>query len=310
MLVNSSFESQKAVYFQKLNILLPDINDNIIKAFKIACNLQQEFVSKTLLHEKYPLTNDVFFDSYLLPLLKIFSVIPKKMLHPGLEFLDVGCGEGRMMLLLKEFGLNCSGIDKYCFSGLNLQGEPIGPLRKRFFEEKNVKVACLDVEKKPFPFSGSVFDLVMFEEVIEHFHNSPKMVLREIKRVIKPGGCVVVSTPNLVSLKKRMQLLKGNSIHWDLKRYYDYEFVAPPDLDYIGHTREFTLEEIVKMLKWAGFNNIIKAETYDNQPGFSAKDLISHCLRLRGRRISSELQHVCREIFPNLKENCLVVAQS
>jgi 2-polyprenyl-3-methyl-5-hydroxy-6-metoxy-1,4-benzoquinol methylase len=48
--------------------------------------------------------------------------------------------------------------------------------------------------------------------VIEHHSHSPKRVLEEIRRVLKPGGCVIISTPNQASIYNRITILTGGSV--------------------------------------------------------------------------------------------------
>jgi len=289
--------------------MLPDVNDKVVKAFQVACTLQQEYVLKSLLHCQYPLTDDLFWDSYILPFMQVFSVIPNELLEPGKRCLDVGCGEGRMLLLLKAVGLDCYGVDKHVGQGCNLKGDPLEFLIKDLFQEHGVHVSVLDIETEPLEYPNSCFDLVVFQEVIEHLHNSPKLALDEMKRVLRPGGYLIVSTPNIASLKKRITYLKGNSIHWDLKRYYNYEYVSPPNREYIGHFREFTLNELILMLEWAGFR-IERAETTDVQPHFRGKDLIAYWSARRGTGLWLVLKHLLQQMHSDLGETCLIVARS
>jgi len=309
VLVNQGFDQQKHCAFQKLKGMLPEMNGSVARAFEIACSLQKEYVSHCLLHEKWPLTDDIFFNNYILLFMKVFSAIPAGVLNSKNRCLDVGCGEGRMLLLLKAFGLDCYGVTRNIFSGQNLQGCPRGPLLKDMFEQKKIYASSLNIEKEPFPYPDAFFDLVVFQEVIEHLHNSPKLVLDEIKRVLKPNGYMIISTPNLASLAKRWNLLKGRSNHWDLKRYYLYEYVSPPSRDYIGHTREFTLGELAKMLEWAGFS-IEKMETFDASPMLRFKDLMDHWVACKGTGLGWLLVCLLHHIFPDLGYYCLISARA
>ena len=281
---------------------------------RVLCN--KEYVSKSLLHCQYPLTDDLFYNSYILQFMKVFSAIPNELLEPGKRCLDVGCGEGRMLLLLKAFGLDSYGVDKEVFQVSNLKGVLLESLLKDLFQEHRVHVLALNIETEPLEYPNSFFDLVVFQEVIEHLHNSPKLALDEMKRVLKPGGYLIVSTPNIANLKKRINLLKGNSIHWNLKDYYNYKYVSPPNREYIGHTREFTLKELSHMLDWAGFS-IKKAETWNVQGQLRFKDLIPYWSIRRGtglwqliKQFSKKISPDLEEIYPDLGEYCLIVARS
>ena len=309
MLTQQEFNQKKHIVFRKLNKIFPKINSTVMKAFECASSLQQEYVSRCLLHEKYSLTDDIYFESYILPFMKIFSAIPDNLLVPGKKMLDVGCGEGRMLLLLKAFGVDCYGIDKETFAGRNLQGNLRGPLLKEMFEQKGVEIKTLDIERETLPYQNYYFDFIIFQEVIEHLHNSPKMMLDEIKRVLRPGGYVIVSTPNHASLGKRLNLLRGRSNHWDLKRYYNYEFVSPPNHEYIGHTREFTLRELAQMLEWAGFR-IEKKETFNVYPPLKFKGLIANWVNCKGTGLGLLTSQLLRNIYPDMDDYCLIIARS
>lgn len=58
----------------------------------------------------------------------------------------------------------------------------------------------------PLPFRSGTFDAVNIVEVIEHIENQPQLI-REIGRVLKPGGSFLVSTPNVLNLMSRMRFL-------------------------------------------------------------------------------------------------------
>jgi len=58
----------------------------------------------------------------------------------------------------------------------------------------------------PLPFRSTSFDGVDLVEVIEHIENQPQLI-REIHRVLKPGGVVVISTPNILNVMSRLRFL-------------------------------------------------------------------------------------------------------
>ncbi|MCU1393887.1 MAG: SAM-dependent methyltransferase [Ilumatobacteraceae bacterium] len=102
----------------------------------------------------------------------------------------------------------------------------------------------LNVETTAFPFDSDSFDVVLFCEVIEHLLMDPVAALREIQRVLKPGGCLVVSTPNVARLENIARVASGANI------YDPYSGYGP----YGRHNREYTRHELVKLIEFVGFD--------------------------------------------------------
>lgn len=91
----------------------------------------------------------------------------------GKTALDVGCGDGFWSEKLSMFGYEVTSID------LNVSYK---------------KARMVNLEKS-LPFSDGSFDLVWSTEVLEHLY-SPETLVREIKRILKPHGRMVLTTPN------------------------------------------------------------------------------------------------------------------
>jgi SAM-dependent methyltransferase len=100
-----------------------------------------------------------------------------------------------------------------------------------------------NIEKERFPFADSAFDVVLFCEVLEHLLEDPLCALREIQRVLKRGGTLIVTTPNVARLENVARLLAGENI------YDPYSAYGP----YGRHNREYTLNELRLLLTHAGF---------------------------------------------------------
>ena len=87
------------------------------------------------------------------------------------------------------------------------------------------------------------YDLIVMAEVIEHLHTAPRLVLLFLRTLLKPGGVLIVQTPNAASLHKRVKLLFGLN---------PYEMIRE-DSSNPGHFREYTRRELFCVAKEAGF---------------------------------------------------------
>jgi len=93
-------------------------------------------------------------------------------------------------------------------------------------------------------FADDTFDLVTSFCVIEHLPGSPSQQLKELARILRPGGHAIIGVPNATSLMKRVKLLFG--VH----PYAPFdEWTAPK---YFGHFREYTAQECEVLLTTAG----------------------------------------------------------
>lgn len=100
-----------------------------------------------------------------------------------------------------------------------------------------------NIEQDRFPYADHSFDCVLFCEILEHLLLSPDRAVAEMARVLRPGGYVVVSTPNATRLTNLYFLALGESI-WE--GYSD-------NGAYGRHNREFTLVEVCDLLGRHGF---------------------------------------------------------
>ena len=114
-----------------------------------------------------------------------------------------------------------------------------------------------NIEKTSFPFADGVFDSVLFCEVLEHLLEDPLFPLREIQRVLKPGGTLILTTPNAARLENVARLLAGESI------YDPYSAYGP----YGRHNREYTLNELRLLLAHTGFavDTAFSADAHENR---------------------------------------------
>lgn len=146
-----------------------------------------------------------------------------------LTILDIGCYPYHIGFALEQLGHRVYGISSF--------HEPV--------KRKNVSV--LNIETDHFPFKAKMFDLVLFNEVIEHLPQSPIPVLKEIHRVTKPGGHLMVTTPNITRSINRVKMLFGKSIMYSSDVYFEDD--GKGNNIYHRHNREYTLSELVKLLE-------------------------------------------------------------
>lgn len=108
--------------------------------------------------------------------------------------LDIGCGTLTLLrsvesLFEKQFGIDIAAYE--CWSAY-----------------PSIITQVFDLDKGPLPFGDQAFDAVTMTMVLEHIFN-PFHALREIWRVSKPNAQIVITVPNLASIRHRWALLRG-----------------------------------------------------------------------------------------------------
>jgi SAM-dependent methyltransferase len=158
---------------------------------------------------------------FLLPFRRRQVEAQVRFLHhkPEGRLLDVGCGSGEWLLAMRDLGWEVEGVD---FDGDAVQAAA----------EQGVLVRRGVLEDQHYP-AGS-FDAVTLNHVIEHVPD-PLATLRECARVLRPGGDLVLFTPNNGSLGHRVF-----GCHW--------RGLEPP-----RHLHVFCPESMSALLRAAGF---------------------------------------------------------
>ncbi|HSU87558.1 MAG TPA: class I SAM-dependent methyltransferase [Terriglobia bacterium] len=177
----------------------------------------------------------------------------------GPEILDVGCGSGTLLGLLKQRGFHTRGVD------FSAEAARIAKA------ENGVDVAVGSLEEVHFP--DASFDLVTLFHVMEHVTN-PRRVLSEVARVLKPNGVVVLQVPNIES--------------WQFKMFGAKWY----GLDIPRHVIDYSKNSMEKLLKDSGFvpSRIRHFNLRDNAPAlvsslFPSLDPVSRTVRQRKHNI-------------------------
>jgi len=143
----------------------------------------------------------------------------------GASVVDLGAQPFIVSCALKAMGYDVTAVD--------VEPEPYMPIAERC----GVKVVKRDLERERLDIRGA--DCAVFTEVIEHLHYYyVPHVLSEINKSLKPGGYLILTTPNIASLFRRLRLILGKQ---PIYRY---------------HVREYTMPEVLAMLEEARFKPV------------------------------------------------------
>ena len=149
-------------------------------------NYQKEMIGNDAdsgLHSNYILERQKRIKSFSKLYNSRLSLI--ESLYPGKgDLLDIGCGAGFFLNSARERGWNCHGLE--------ILPEYIKYAKENFALE-NIRFESLD---EPLTYDDNTFDVITLWDLIEHLRN-PLKSLKQINRVMKPGGLLVIWTPNV-----------------------------------------------------------------------------------------------------------------
>ena len=107
------------------------------------------------------------------------------------DYLDVGSGAGELLTFIQaRYDLRSFACD----------------YTDRLMRVRDQPVAIVDLNSQPLPYEENRFTLVTCAETIEHLERY-RETIREIYRVLKPGGITVITTPNILNLRSRIRYL-------------------------------------------------------------------------------------------------------
>ena len=165
---------------------------------------------------------------------ELYQVVRQSVLrrarHRGV-LVDFGCGAGTLWRVMGADLAKYVGVDV-----LRYDGFPSG---------ERVEFVLSDLEKGCPDLGDSCADIVCCLETIEHVEN-PRALFREVVRLAKPGGLIVVTTPNQLSLASKISLLLKNEFIFFQERpgLYPSHLTALLEIDLVRMARENGLEAI------------------------------------------------------------------
>jgi 2-polyprenyl-3-methyl-5-hydroxy-6-metoxy-1,4-benzoquinol methylase len=164
----------------------------------------------------------------------------------GKKILDIGMGYGFYDIILKE----SLGFD---VTGLEIQENV--PVYCRLAQAHGIQIIPGMLSKEPLPIQDCSFDFVIFSEVLEHLRISPFGVLSEIRRILRPKGLLLLTTPNVGRLTNILKLFAGKNL---TPMFPDDDTELAHITDRIAHIREYTMGELTTLMTRVGYK-ILKA---------------------------------------------------
>lgn len=185
------------------------------------------------------------------------------------------CGEGTVV---------DAGAQPYYFSiSLQQKGYDVIALNKdlsyhrEIHQEHNIDVRECDLERGPVPVNEGSVDAVVLMEVFEHLRINPIATLERIQEIIRPGGYLIMSTPNLYYLANIISFCSGNGI----KTQDDVQkaFKLYEDRGFPGHVRNYSESELRDIFEYCGFD--VEQVSYhdDGSYGSMKQRLARHLLK-------------------------------
>jgi SAM-dependent methyltransferase len=174
--------------------------------------------------------NHSTFEGYPVPMqaLRVRRIVELMGDYGAGRLLDVGCADGQFGEFTARLGWQPFGID------INAHNATLAV-------QRGVLSVSADLTNI-FPYATNSFDAITAMEILEHLVDTT-FFLSECRRVLKPGGHLYLSTPNLASMVNRIRLLVGQYPYW-----VDYRLE-----DSIGHVRNYTLPILTQHLMNVGF---------------------------------------------------------
>ena len=164
---------------------------------------------------------------------------------PPARLVELGAAPGDQSIGLARVGYRVTAVD---LGEAEWSDQPEGSMRAKL-GEAGVELVVWDLERTPYPLEGESFDVVLLTEVLEHLREYPVRSLAEASRLLRPGGSLVLTTPNAAYVRNRLDLLRGRSVYTPLRDWLH-------GLPHARHAREYTRSELEELIRQAGLTSV------------------------------------------------------
>lgn len=224
---------------------------------------------------------------YVFPRLKDTLAIIEKI--PGVKRIaDIGSYLGMFSAMLAARGYEVKSFD-------------MPHIDRTLYDKLGLELRTGYLEQGHLPFNDESFDMVVCLEVLEHLHFNPIPVLREMHRILRRGGTIMVITPNASSLNNRLLHLLGRYnqvVHYFIREAETSGYSCNESL----HWHEYSASEARRLFAYIGFEKlqiqfshaVIYPLSTEQRRWFK---------RVRGRLIQAI------SFLPSLRANMIVLAQ-
>ncbi len=171
-------------------------------------------------------------------------------LQRGKQLVDLGPGVAAFGPVARVLGMEVTLIDDFGGGGgvdrghLDETRKILAGMRERL----GIRIIEQDFIAQPLPLPDASVDVVTCFHSLEHWHHSPKRLFGEITRVLRPGGFLILATPNAVNLLKRLSVPLGVSNYGTVEEWY-----TKGDPVFRGHVRVPTVRDLQRLLEWNSF---------------------------------------------------------
>lgn len=226
---------------------------------------EEYFLSECEGHEQFVVTGGKTLSRRLVTALTHIDV------RPGVRVLDVGCGRGEALIWATRQGARAWGLD-YAPKALDLASSAIEAVDLSRYPSPRLVAsnAC------QLPVSSGSFQYVLMIDIVEHLHDwELNQALREARRVLEPGGKLVVHTaPNLWYYRfgypffRLFMRLQGEELPKDPRERFRYH-------KYV-HVNEQSPRSLARALRKAGFRAQVWLE--DTQRRWAERNGVTHLM--------------------------------